>query len=69
MLDEQNTVNGGAYDPLHLNTLIKTITKEKKQVIEARCKERNLKVKPGRQMIDSNKFINRSKAKITACKA
>jgi len=48
VLDEQNTASGGDYDPLRLNTLIKSITKEKKQVIEARCKERNMKVKSGR---------------------
>jgi hypothetical protein len=38
-------------------------------VIEARCKERNIKVKPGRKMLGSNKFIDNSKAKIIECKA
>ena len=49
---------------MHLNQAIKTITKEKKLVIETRCKERNIKVKPGRKMIDSKVFIKRSKQKI-----
>lgn len=68
VLEEHETTVGGEYDPLRLNTLIKAMSKEKKSVIEARCKERNIKVKPGRKMIDSNKFIYRSKAKISACK-
>jgi hypothetical protein len=68
VLEEQDNTSY-EYNPLRLNTLIKAITKEKKQVIEARCKERNIKVKPGRKMIHSNKFIDRSKAKIIECKA
>jgi hypothetical protein len=49
---------------MKLNSVIKEITREKKLVIENRCKERNIKVKPGRKMIDSKAFINRSRAKI-----
>ena len=68
-MSEQEAENGGDYDPMRLNQIIKSITKEKKQVIENRCKERNIKVKPGRKMIDSKVFIHRSKAKIANGKA
>ena len=69
IMSEQEAANEGLYDPMSLNKIIKTITKEKKLVIENRCKERNIKVKPGRKMIDSKVFIQRSKAKIARGKA
>ena len=64
IISDCEAVDGDQYDPMLLNQMIKTITKEKKLVIETRCKERNIKVKPGRKMIDSKVFIKRSKQKI-----
>ena len=64
IISDCEAVDGDQYDPMLLNPMIKTITKEKKLVIETRCKERNIKVKPGRKMIDSKVFIKRSKQKI-----
>jgi hypothetical protein len=65
VMSELSEQEGGDYNPIKLHTIIKEITREKKRVIESRCKERNIKVKPGRKMINSKAFINRSRAKIT----
>jgi hypothetical protein len=65
VMDELSDQEEGGYNPVKLHSMIKEITREKKKVIENRCKERNLRVKPGRKMINSKAFINKSRAKIT----
>ena len=38
---------------------------EKKKVMESKCKERNIKVKPGRKMITLKAFATKARSKIS----